>query len=470
MTSVSIFPEITQSHGARIKLMDSVAWGVFLILLASASFINGGYATSQWLFFSACFYFWFCCALVLVACGGRCNWRAIKAARLIIVLFVLSLVCLSVPAFLSYDHILYEILRRSEFGLGSGLSWFQPEPGWAVAPERLRWLLMSELLFFCVFLSALALIDRRQRLRHILLLFICVGLVHAVIGLFGQIAGILFVEARAVDGHFSVARGLFVNRNHFGAFMVLSLMGAFAFQARFAIQYARQGVVAQLKEQFSSLYVLLLVALAVGFIACVSSGSRGAVLSLFAAISLLILTRKNHTLQNIRSSLILILIVVVVSLVYFGQEIIARFASDALSIGERAEQWRITLAAIMENPIMGYGGGSYSTVFQIFRSDTELRQVVFAQAHNHYLHLWLERGLIGLGLWLSIFWATIRQAHAASIQSRSSLVRGTMLAALVVIMAALIQSLVDFNLQVLNIRAYFLVVIAIVFAARQLKL
>ncbi len=467
--SVSIFSERIKLNATHTKVMESISWVGFLILLAVASFIHGRYASSGWLFFSACFYLWFCYALVLVSIGGRCNWRAIKAARLIIVFLALSLIWLWVPSFFSYDHALYEVFSASEFGVTENLQWLNPKRGWAVAPERLRWLLMSEVLFFCVFLSALALIDRRQRLKQLLWLFILVGAVHAVIGLFGQAAGLLFVEAREVDGHFSVARGLFVNRNHFGAFMVLTLVGALAFQARFAVQHAGQSLFAQFKAQFFSINVWLLAALAIGFVACISSGSRGAVLSLFVAASVLLLNGKWHKLQTIRSSLMLVLVVVAVSLLSFGQEIVSRLSNDVLSIGERAEQWRITLAAIMENPMLGYGGGSYRTVFQIARGEADLRQVVFAQAHNHYLHLWLERGAIGLVLWLSLFWVTIRQAYMASTLSPSRLVRGTMLATMIVIIAALIQSLVDYNLQVLNIRVYFLVVIAVVFSAQQLK-
>ena len=465
------------SQGARFKLLESAIWLVFLLLFAATSFVIGGYAERSWLFFSACFYLWFCCALTLIAFGGRCNWHAIKSARWVIGFMALSLVWLLLPTFVPYEHALYDVFygvfydafQNTAANNGAALSWLKLEHSWAVAPDRLRWLLMSELLFFCLFLSTLAMVDRRSRLKQLLVLFVVLGVIHALIGLFGQIAGILFVDAREVDGHFSVARGLFVNRNHFGAFIVLTLVGAIALQARFFIKHSGQSLIAQLREQVLSRYALVLACLVLGFIACLSSTSRGALLSLVLAVALVVATRKDQKLSDWRNGLGVAMLLIAISVFYFGQDLLARFTSDSLSLGERAQQWGMTLDAIMQNPLLGYGGGSYKTVFQIFRGDAELRQVVFAQSHNHYLHVWLERGLIGLGLWLVIWAAVLREAHRNSVRSRSSLIRGTMIAALVVVTAALVQSLVEFNLQILNIRAYFFVVMAIVFAAPQLK-
>lgn len=463
------------SHGrpARfVPMLDAVVWYGFLILMCAASFLSGGYVGKDWLYFSACFYFWFSVAVTHTAFGGRFNRSAVSSAGPVILLLGASLIWLLLPLLFEYDHALYRTFNIDGGDQANQLGWLKLHRDWSVAPDRTRWLFMSEFLFFCMFLSALALIDKRERLKQLFMVFIAVGAVHAMVGLIGQAAGILFVDPKQVDGHFSVARGLFINRNHFAAFLILTLGAGAALQIQALIKRGSggspKGFLHRIAAQFASLEGLLWAFIGVIVIACVSSTSRGAVLSLFLSSCVLVLFRKELGVADSRPMLLLMLGLVLLSLVYFGHELISRLTNDALSIGERAEQWRITLQAIMQNPLFGYGGGSYKTVFQIFRGDSELRQVVFAQSHNHYLHIWLERGFIGLGLWLAILFFTIRFACKKLSNSPSTLTRSTLVAGLLVICAALIQSMVDFNLQILNIRAYFITVLAVVFVAPHL--
>ncbi len=456
------------SPNRLFNVLDSILWWGLLIFIAAASFIFHGYGSVAWLTFSAAFYLWFALRMWLLFTNARFNGHALWSARWVIVLLFLSILWLWLQLNLEYSHALYELFDTS----AASIDWLKLDPQWSVTPSRGRWLLMSELQFFALFVAVLISLDRRSRVKHLLVLFIVVGLVHSMIGLLGKYSGVLFVEARQVDGHFDVARGLFINRNHFGAFTVLTLLGVFAFQFRVLrkLRGHQPTIGALLKQYLLSAHVFLFAILAVSLFACLNSQSRGALLSLIAGLVMaLCLSGDYRRLWNNRGLAISVSLLVVLTITYFGQEVTSRLAREALSLGERSQQWEITWRAIKLNSLFGYGGGSYGTVFQIFRDTTSLRDVFYSQSHNHYLHLWLERGLIGLGLWLTVLGLSLVYARKVLVNTGSSLVYGTVAACTVVIIAALVQSLVDFNLQILNIRAYFMVVLAILFAVPHIR-
>ncbi len=456
--------------GSLVDLLEKLLWCGFLVILFSCSFVFGGYATRDWLMFSGVFYLWFSIYLLIVGLGAKANYRALKAARVCIGLLLFSLVWLYFQMTLPFSHALYGAL--SEPSLVSQVappSWFRPEAVWSVTPSRTQWLLLSESLFFCMFLSVLAIVHSRQRLRILLIMILIVGVVHSAIGLVSKTAGLLLVDIKELDGHFSAARGLFINRNHFGGFVVICLFGGIGWQLRFFSKYAGVKAREMVIAQFTGFYLWAFVAIAFGMIAVISSESRAASFSIIVAFVLVITLTKRDDKVLGPKFLSVIVIIGAMLLLYFGQELLARIVKDGFSLGERWEQWKFTLAAIGDNPLFGYGGGSYSTVFQSYRHGDDFRQVVYAQSHNYYLHLWLERGLIGLTVWVALLFTLLKHAYHHSMAHRSSLVRSSMGAALIIIVASMIQSMVDYNLQMLTIRSYFMVLLALVLAAPEVE-
>ncbi len=450
-------------------LCQAITWYGLLVLIGYASFLFGGYGSAPWLVFSGYFYFWVCFSVVIFGFTGRINRNAIKSAKSIIVLMLLSLFWLWLQLYMPYEHAIYDALARPARSGFQAPNWYNPLVSWSVTPQRTRWLLMSELMMFCLFFATLSTLDSRRRLKQLLALILVVGLSHAVIGLFGQYTKTIFVDAKQVDGHFSVARGLFVNRNHYAAFLVLTLFGGLAYQFKLMLSRHSSSFKQLLLLHINFRHMFILTLVAVITVGVVSSQSRAPVLSLAVALILAFIIVGTDHFRNKRVIIIPLFIVGALAFVYFGEQLLARLGSEALSLGERWDQWLITFKAINANLFLGYGGGSYITVFQIFRDQTELRDVVFAQSHNHYLHLWLERGLIGLVLWLAVFFLIIQRAKNLLPNIKSNLVGGVVFSALVVVLAALVQSFVDYNLQMLNIRAYFFIIVAIMFASPHIK-
>lgn len=452
---------ISSGWGIRI---DAMHWYAYLCLLVWAGFSARAFDTTAWLNFSVVLYL-LCASISLrTAFGGRANLVSLYKARVLLLIFCLVLLILFLQTVLPISTFLHDLLLLDEHNAPP--PWFSARSTWSVVPAETRWLLLSELMMFAVLVVSIVLIDSRRRTKQLLFILMLMGLVHASAGIVAKYAGFYLVDKAHLDGHFSAARGWFINRNHFGAFVSLSLAGALALQLKSIGEHQHLRFTRMLVSQILSFRMLYLTALLVSLMAIVLSQSRGAFLALLTAalICLPMLGKKVLPASYQRRILAIGSIFTLLLLVYFGQDLLDRFTSDTISIGERSVQWSVTWSAIKEELLLGYGGNSYATVFQTVREYSDVRQLVYDQSHNDYLHIWLEQGLLGLILWLMIIVVTLRQALHACWHTRSLLVRSTSLASIVVIVAALLQSFVDFNLQIINIRYYFFVIMALVFS------
>ncbi len=452
------------------SLLDHVIWFAYLALLIVISFVNEVFSSKSWLLLASAVYFLSALTALNTFIGGRCNWLALdksKPALFVLLLMVVLLVAqMYVPLSSNTDWLLK--IERSQFTP----NWYAPLARWSVVPEKTRWLLSSELMIFFAFCLSIALLSTRQRLKQLLFVLMLVGLLHGLIAIFAKFGSLHLVDTKQLDGHFDAARAWFVNRNHFAAFISLCMTGAMTFQIKQVLDQSKLPPSQVLLKQLSSVRVIYLAALVIAIAAIVLSQSRAAFAGLVLSIIVMLLLVGKDVFKRTSSSrltfLLPIIIVAFCSLIYFGSDLIERFGSDSY-LGERLAQWGLTWVAIEQSPFLGFGGNSYADVFQVLRGDNEFRQVVYNQAHNDYLHIWLEQGALGLALWLALLFMVFRSSYIALKATRSRLVSATMLAVLISLFCALIQSTVDFNLQIINIRFYFFVIMSLAFSVPMIK-
>lgn len=451
------------SNPNRWGVVEELFWYGYLVLFITLSFNSARIDSLAWLGFLAVFYAFLATYLMAILIGMRFHLRALANARMILIF-----------SFSTVIWLLIQIAAPGELmerGVGVDVSqipaWFSPDTRMSITPEKTLWLLMSELFVFSWFVLSLCLIDRRHRLKQLLSVFALVGLIHAAMGIFAYLNELHLVDVKQLDGHYQIARGWFVNRNHFAAFVSLCLVGCFGFIFKRVFQ-GRSTSLMSFSTGSVGLYTLCGVAIGLGIF---MSQSRGAVLALLiSSIGLSIATQRIHKNFKLNWPTVLcIFLVLIIGMGYFGPQLLSRLSSEGFSLGERAAQWGVTFGAIKEAPLTGYGGGSYGTVFQAFRDQTELRQVIYNQSHNQFLHVWLEQGLVGLLLWIGVLICVFKTGFASIKNSNSSLVVSASFAACLVMLAAVLQSCVDFNLQIINIRCYFFAIIAIIFASPKIR-
>ena len=142
-------------------------------------------------------------------------------------------------------------------------------------------------------------------------------------------------------------------------------------------------------------------------------GKSGQLVFLFSIILFLILLFKKKWKLL---SLSLISVFVFSAIVYNTSDIVKnRFNYEAKNIlqyrkSDRNILLKETIILIKKNPIFGYGTGSFTDKFGLVNK--EAQKVVSNQhktPHNNYLYVWFELGILGLIVFLSIFYFQIKE-------------------------------------------------------------
>jgi len=250
--------------------------------------------------------------------------------------------------------------------------------------------------------------------------------------------------AQFYTGGNPVARGTYINRNHFAGLLEMVLP--------FAIMYAYASLRRPHKRGTSPLGPALTAcgALAIAallLIGIIHSFSRmgfsAAIFSIGVLGMCMARRRTRWYLAGFLATLILF--------VYLPPDrLIARFGtldfSDGLTRQDRVELWRESLPLIAAYPVFGCGLGGYESAFMEHKKSAPMSRDDYA--HNDYLQSLFELGIAGFAILATAATGVIGEALRAL--RRHSNVEGRALAAacLASLAAILLHSTVDFNLYI----------------------
>jgi hypothetical protein len=151
-----------------------------------------------------------------------------------------------------------------------------------------------------------------------------------------------------------------------------------------------------------------------------------------------------------------------------GKRLVERFVSfktDNASYHTRIQIARDSVAMVKERPLMGWGLGTFTTVYPGYR--TFYADVFINAAHNDYVQVLTETGALGfvavLGFLALVYARAFRKLRGPGL----NLTQAATLAALLGVTGILVHSFVDFNLQIPANAAMFYVVAAIAAASFQ---
>ena len=130
-------------------------------------------------------------------------------------------------------------------------------------------------------------------------------------------------------------------------------------------------------------------------------------------------------------------------------KLILRFAqlvSTDVTGGGRAQLWAETIPLIRAYPVFGCGLGGYETAFSRFKVSGVLVTDDFA--HNDYLQLLAELGLVGFTIGATLAFSVVRMAVRRAVRSADPGARYFAVACAGALAAILLHSLADFNLYI----------------------
>jgi putative inorganic carbon (HCO3(-)) transporter len=295
--------------------------------------------------------------------------------------------------------------------------------------EVTKWLEM-----FAVYLYIANNFDRVKMTRALAVMFVA-GLGEAAIGIYqfffraGPKGFLLF-------GTFLRAFGTFEQPNPFAGYLALIIPVALGIVLgmtfgvsgfRFQVEPASRNLKLE-----TILPVLALSSLVTMLAAAVMSWSRGAWLGIAAGMLVtLVVSSRRALVLTIVAAFVLAFVVLLSSINLIPDVIAARLAGitdyfgvfdvrgvrvdDAnYAVVERMAHWQAAWEMWLARPVLGVGIGNYAVTYPAYalpRWDDPL-----GHAHNYFLNIAAETGLVGLGayvlLWLAAFWQGWRAIHA----------------------------------------------------------
>jgi len=266
---------------------------------------------------------------------------------------------------------------------------------------------------------------------------------------------ILFFVKSAYQG---TATATFVNRNSFATFLGLGLVAGLVFTAASLLPNSEQ--TGGQKSLLSA--ALYLTGSSVIFAALIATQSRmgfaaGATGALIAG--LLVLSKAPKARRLIWPVLIFGILGTIVLFFLYGGGLLERVGSVESSADVRMALYGQVITMIANRPWTGYGAGSFELAFPLFHQLPVSPDLLWDKAHNTYLALWSELGIvfgsipillifmIGVSAWRIFRLARRRWINAAI--------------ALGAITTTAIHSLADFSLEIQAVAYLFVAILAI---------
>ncbi len=348
----------------------------------------------------------------------------------------------------------YSVYNDAASALNLQVGWrtISLNPG-ATREEFLR--LLTYAILFWILLNHLR---ERKQIERVVVTIISIGFflaVFAIIQKYSSNGKIYWIRETAQGGE---PFGPYVNRNHFAGYMEIAIPLTIGYiLAQSPLRTDRLSIRERLllwTSQHTSKSILLLFAAIFMGAALLLTGSRGGLISFAGSmVFFIIMTVMKRTMRSrvVRLALACCGLVLIAAVWIGGHS--AFLSLERLektfqepSTEERAILWRDTLR--MSNDYMRFGSGfnTFEEVFPAYKTSTA--QMIFQYAHNDYLQLLAEGGIVpfGLVMWFIVMW--YREVTARWLKRHDPLAAYLALAGMTAVFAMLIHSLTDFNLHI----------------------
>jgi O-antigen ligase len=260
------------------------------------------------------------------------------------------------------------------------------------------------------------------------------------------------------------ATGPFVNRNSFATFLafgaVLTVSNITALLRRRLDRHVDDG-----RVPFNT-SMLVLNGVAYAFLAVTIIATQSRMGLMVACLGSLIVAIPaipgSQRVRRIALFAVLLATLLGIALTFYGTGLMERLGSLDHDAEVRGDLYVQVLRLIAERPFIGFGAGSFNLSFPLVHTLPVSPDLVWSRAHNSYLALWAEMGLIAGSipmLILAIFgFRLLRALLGGRGDAQASLV------GLAILAVAAVHSLVDFSLEIHGNAMVFMAIFGLAFS------
>jgi len=322
----------------------------------------------------------------------------------------------------------------------------------SLAPEQTQLGALALIVPIAIFIATLQIgAAGRDQLLMVVVVF---ALVSAVVGVFQAAAGgglHLDIYPQVHEGY---PIGFFANRNHEADLLLIALPGT--------AQVIRSWALHERTKRSLMVGAVLFLSLAV-----VSTQSRTATallpLALGGALAIWVGDLRDRRIWIGFAVLTVAMLIsfAIIKLTPVGHRVLARFTT--IADDSRSDIWKNTWAAVNSFWPMGSGVGSFVPVYQMYEDLNSVRDAWVNHAHNDYMEILLETGVVGAVLIVAYFVI----ACIALLPEAPRPLRGQRYFAVSTICILLAHSLTDYPLRTFGLLGIFALANGMLFLPRE---
>lgn len=333
---------------------------------------------------------------------------------------------------------------------------------------------------FChlqIFCLTLLLTNSQSRLRILVLCLVFSGTFQALYGSMMTLTGVEHIWWRAKENGIGLATGTFINRNHLAGYLEMTLalgLGLMISSIRSETHYTWRAWLRSWTNTLLSEKVLIRACLVLMVIALILTRSRMGNLGFFVGLGVAGVVGLWTFRRSARGVTLLFVSIIVVDIVLMGaffgiDELQQRFedVSEEVSTGGgRTSVVDLSRDLIEASPLIGYGGGTFYTVFP------SVRDASFAKFYRHadadIVEFPVEYGLFGVLPLLALFFVSLYFAVRVQFVRRNHFYKSMGFASTMAMVSIGFHTIGDFNLHIFANSITFMCILAIPYLAMSL--
>lgn len=267
--------------------------------------------------------------------------------------------------------------------------------------------------------------------------------------------GLVYWFWQPLDGGASDQAGPFINRNHFGGWMLMSLclmVGWLLGQ----IERAAPATGARPSRPFAWMssstgggVLLMVMAVLIAAISLFWIMSRSAITGFGVAAAIFVWRVRTRRRLGGRQSVVVAILgaVLIVGIAWRGPAVLLQWFLDERSLVSRVDAWRDGWDVVRAFPLLGTGLNTYDAAMLLYQKRNPGFHM--AQAHNDYLQLLAEGGTL-LAIPAAIAAVLLARAIRCTLRAARAEARGYWVrtGAAVGLLAVAVQEIVEFSLQI----------------------
>ena len=335
-------------------------------------------------------------------------------------------------------------------------------------PVRHAW--VQYMVYVLFFWGVLNILNDHKHLRQFCLLLIGIGTIESLYGLsqtFSSSGNILWVPKALFQNKYDTC-GTFINRNHFAAMMTMLMLFSVAYSASQTDRKQKSIRNPSFKQKLARFFtyedqwnqkIIGIIAASIMGLGIYFSSSRGAVIAALPGVIILIAAlAKRQSTRKQGITMLLVGLIVLFSTVYIGEDrLIRRFNAIQNAMESRMRYVDSTLDLIKDYTIIGVGPANFTHAFARYQSASD-QQITVTHAHNDWIQLVAEMGIVGLVCISAILFFFVRRLIHMFFKRRSPTAICLGVVSIAVLISISTHSLFDFPL---HIPGNMLVLIAI---------